>query len=382
MFSKNYSVYTHYTDLNGTLTNLTFGLKIWDSDSFLNASARLILSVLALPFTGEQISDAGIGLEILITNQLSALTVGNRDKIEYESSHNVLKSTEFTFFSLTWASGFISLTKQGESKAMFLAEYRLQQNLLGFMKDEFHYYAFQGTNMLWSFPFCDDDGDCDVHTTTSSLFQQFWPLHETSVGHDLRFYLRAFHSANILLLTSPVMNYPQLKIMLQETDNLTRITTVDYADGPKTLLKEINLGHLLDYWRWNPFLISLFADTLQIYWVKDVGTHMLIDIKHEVIRKMRWFSPSSENTVAHWAFYCKPPNFANVPNAWPPECALNKKEPDYKGTQDVTDKGYPCLPWSGSKLLPNDAKNLFNHTDILSSVNYCRDPKNEQKGNI
>lgn len=52
---------------------MKFGLKLWNSDSTSNASARLVLSVLALPLTGPEIDKYGVGIEIFISNKQSAL---------------------------------------------------------------------------------------------------------------------------------------------------------------------------------------------------------------------------------------------------------------------------------------------------------------------
>lgn len=61
--------------------------------------------------------------------------------------------------------------------------------------------------------------------------------------------------------------------------------------------------------------------------------HSLVEAKQEIFRVMRWFSVSSDNTVAHWSFFCQPPHFAQPPVAVLPECAINTNEPDYSGTQ-------------------------------------------------
>lgn len=369
-------MYSHYLGFNDTLTNFTFGLKLWDSDSFSTANARIVLSVLALPLSGPQIGDTGVGIEISISNEASALSIGNIETPEYVGTIGILKSTEFTFFSLSWGGGFMSLTKEGVTKPIFIAEYRTKRNLLGFMKDKFYYYSVQGTNILWSFPFCDDKDQCDIHTTTTLQNQKFWLLQETTVGRNLHLFVRAFHSAHILLVSSPPINYPRLEIMLHALDNFTRIVCIEYENGPKTILEELVLPSLLDYWKWNEFSVTLFADTLQLYWTKSIGTHLIMQVTHKAIKKIRWFSPSSYNSVAHWTFYCKPPTYANPQNAWPPECVLSDAELNYEGTQSVTFQGLPCMPWSTKKLLPT----LFSEKENIKAVNYCRDPREEKKG--
>ncbi|KAJ8939700.1 hypothetical protein NQ314_011042 [Rhamnusium bicolor] len=306
VFTKNSNTYMHYTDFNKTLSNLTFGVKLWDSDSYLEASARLVLSELALPLTGKELDDSGVGIEIIIGNNFTALRHGNKDKPDYEPTVGVLKSTEFTKFSLSWHGGFISFNLEGQIKPIFLAEYKTKNNLLGFKKNMFSYYSAQGTNILWYFPFCMDDFECDVHTTTGKEFQQFWPLRETSVGHDLYIHVRSHKSASILIVSSPTVDYPYIKIVLSGLNNYTKIMAKEYNNGPEIVLNELQLTGLLDYWDWREFSITFFANTMHIYMKKPAGMQTLSDLTNEMFRKVRWFSVSSENTVAHWSFFLYP----------------------------------------------------------------------------
>lgn len=381
VFTKNTSIYSHYTDFNNTLTNLTFGIKLWDSDSYLDAHAHLVLSVMALPVTGQQMEDLGIGIELYISNKKSGLTFGIKGSVEYEETHQILKSNEYTFFSLSWESGFITLNKEGTVKPIFLQEFRIKDNLLGFHKNQFKYYSASGTNIMWSFPFCDDDFECDVHTTVNDIFQQYWPLRQTEVGSDLVFYVRGFRAANLLLVASPTVDYPRIEISLN-TNNKTRVVLFEYDKAPLTILKEVTLLNIIDYWQWRKFTISIFANTFNLFWLKDLKTHVIFELKHEVFRKMRWFSPNSDNTPVMWTFFCEPPLFSQPPQAFPPECALNAKEPLYKGTQDVTSSGLSCLPWSGKKLLPNEIRGLFVNQSVFQVWNYCRDPSGDAKGTL
>lgn len=380
VFTKNNSVYSHYTDLNNTLTNLTFGLKLWDSDSYLDAYAKLVLSVMALPVTGKEMEDLGIGIEIYFSNKKSGLTFGVKGGIEYEETRKVLKSTEYTFFSLTWESGFLTLNKEGNVKPIYLQEFKIKDNLLGFRKNEFKYYSASGTNIMWSFPFCDDDFECDVHTTVNNVFQQFWPLRQKQNGNDLVFFVRGFHSASLLLVASPSVDYPRVEISFN-TDSKTRVVVIEYFKAPLTVLQEITLPNIIDYWQWREFSISLFADSFSLYFIKDLTTHVMFELKHQVFRKMRWFSPSSDDTPVMWTFFCSPPTFAQPPQAWLPECALNVEEHDYKGSQDVAKGGLACLPWFGKKLLPEGIRGTFGNQSVTEAWNYCRDPTDDRQGN-
>lgn len=381
VFTKNTTVYSHYTDLNHTLTNLTFGVKLWDSDSCLDAYARLVLSVMALPVTGEQMEDLGIGIELYISNQQSGLTFGVRGSVEYEETREVLKSTEYTFFSLSWESGFITLNREGTIKPIFLQEFRIKDNILGFRKNEFKYYSASGSNVMWSFPFCDDDFECDVHTTVNDVFQQYWPLRQTETGCDLVVYIRGFHSSNLLLVTSPAVDYPRVEILLNTDDNKSRVVVLEYYKAPLMVLKEVTLPSIIDYWQWRKFTVSIFANTLNFYWVKDLTSHVIFELKHEVFRKIRWFSPNSDNTPVMWTFFCEPPGFVQPPQAFLPECALNAREPDYIGSQDITKSGLSCLPWSGKKLLPYEVRESFANQSVFKAWNYCRDPTGDKEGN-
>ncbi|KAJ8947274.1 hypothetical protein NQ318_014170 [Aromia moschata] len=380
VFTKSSDTYMHYTDFNDTLANLTFGVKLWDPDSYLEATARLVLSVIPLPLTGKEIEDLGVGIEIVIGNNFSSLRFGNKDKPEYEPTNGVLKSTEFTKFSLSWHAGFITFGLEGQIKPIFLAEYKTKKNLLGFKMNKFNYYSAQGTNVLWNFPFCEDDFDCDVHTTTGKEFQQFWPLREGAVGRDLYVHVRAFRSAGILIVPSPTVDYPNVKIMFLGANNFTKITTVEYLGGPERVLKELQLYDILDYWEWREFSISFFANSMRILMKKPAGMQKLAELTSDIFRNMRWFSVSSDNTVAHWSFFCIPPDFSNPPPALLPECALNEKEPEYKGTQDITSEGLPCLPWSGKKLLGDNVEAMFTNESTLKAWNYCRDPSGDYEG--
>lgn len=379
VFSKEANFYSHYTDFDSTVTNITFGIKIWNPDSFLEANVRIALTLFPLPLSGKEIQDAGIGIEVFMSNKKCGLSFGSVDAAEYEPFFGRLKSVEYTFFSLTWGGGFVSLNKIGVGKPIFIAEYKRKKLLLDKKKDKFLYYSIQGANILWSFPFCSEDNKCEIHTT-SSLFQRYWPLGINSVGHDLNFFVRAFHSANIRLLQSPTVEYPRVDINLQDKNNITRIQMTEYEGGSRATLIELTSLQLLDYWNWREFSVSLFADTLSLYRTKETGTYLITELKNDILRKMRWFSISSEDSVAHWTLFCKPSEFSNPPPAWLPECALDVKENGYNGSQAVTNEGLPCLPWASENLLPAAGRKLYPTNKSFKYWNYCRDPKNQNEG--
>lgn len=380
VFTKDVQIFQHYIKFPKNLDNFTFGIKAWNPDTYENSHARLVLSLFALPLNGKQIEKAGIGVEIYISNKGTVLKYGSKEKEEPEKTFGILKSTEYTFFSLTWDSGFLSLNREGHIKPIFISEYKIKKNMLSLKKNKFFSYSATGTDVMWSFPFCDDNYECDVHITSAELFQKFWPLRKTDMGYDLNFNVRAFHSALILLLPKPSADFPYIKIILQRTDNFTRIITSDFKGGSTTVLKEIKVTNILDFWKWREFSVSIFANTFQLHQTRDVGTHILAEFQHENVRKLRWFSISSANSKAYWTLYCSPPVSSNPHPAWLPECALSKDEKNYNGTQAVTHEGLPCLPWYKNNLISSLSDLSISSKKGLIMWNYCRDPKKENKG--
>lgn len=89
---------------------------------------------------------------------------------------------------------------------------------------------------------------------------------------------------------------------------------------------------------------------------------------------------SSDNTVAHWSFFCAPPPLANPPQAFLPECALGGEEANYNGTQDISGEGLPCLPWNSQSNAKDDYRNILKPESLVELWNYCRNPHNSPKG--
>lgn len=282
VFSKDSDVYMHYTDFNDTLTNVSFGVKLWDSDSFLEASARLVLTLIPLPLSGLELKYAGVGIEIVIGNNFSALRYGNKEKPDYEQTHGIIKSTEYTQFSLSWSDGFISLNLEGEVKPIFLAEYNLKDTLLNVKKNNFFYYSVLGTNVLWDFRFCKDDYGCDVQVTTGGEFQQFWPLRLKDVTYDLYVHTRAFHSASILFSISPTIEMPYVRIVISDRNNFTKVIWREHKHTPEVVLKELQVSSILDYWKWNEFSVIFFAHTMNFYVKKPLGMQIIAEINNDV----------------------------------------------------------------------------------------------------
>lgn len=378
--SKFQKIFSHYTEFAKTETEITFGIKIWNPDAYMEAKAKLSLTLFALPLTPGSMNSGEFGIEVHISNTKTGLTTGNVEEPVPEMTPQLLKATEYTYFTLSWGGSFVTLNKVGTAKPIFIAQYKMKDNLMAYKKDQFYYYSVLGENMLWAFPYCNADETCKIHTTTSAYYQRFWPLGISSVGHDLKYFVRAFHSANIILVASPVVEYPRVEIFLGSKDNYTRIILSGYDAGPKVTLFEMSFLKLLDYWDWREFSLSLFADTLALYKTRETGTFLIAEVKSDVIRTLRWFSVASVDSLAHWTLFCKPAKSSYPPPAWLPECALNAKESNYNGSQSVTSEGLPCIPWSSNKLLPKTLREFYTVSKQLPDWNYCRDPRNLKNG--
>lgn len=378
--SKEHDIYSHFTYTIAKESEIEFGIRVWNPDSYMDAEVRIALTVVALPLPTDSIHKGEYGIEIFISNKKSGLTAGNAEKVEFEATPHVLKATEFTFFTLSWGGSFITLNKVGTSKPLFIAQYRMKDNLLSHFRDTFFYYSVRGENMYWALPYCNEEGRCNVHKTTSGYFQRFWPLGRSNVGYEFRFFNRAFRSAKILLVPSPAISYPRIEIHLGARDNFTRITSTKYKDAASTTLFEISNLKLLDYFSWREFSLALFAESLSVYKVRETGSFLVAEAKAEEIKIMRWFSISSDNTVAYWTFFCKPTLDITPPPALLPDCALDAKELQYSGYQGTTSDGYPCLPWASIKLHPEGSDHGLSKENALKAFNYCRDPKKEHLG--
>lgn len=265
-YTKDSEFYSHYTMFNETLSNLTFGLKLWNpDDELVDNSARLLLSLFALPLNGEEIEKLQIGIEIAISNKESAMTVGNKDKEDFEPTVAILKSSKFTYFSLSWNSGFVTLHIDGNIKPLFLSEYKGKKGLFAANKDKFFYYSILGKDILWSFPFCDEDDECEIHKTTSLNFERFWPLVKTNTTHDLKFDIRAFHSAHIKFQLSPTTDYPNIMLILgRKSDNISTIVLQEHNKAMKVDLVSVTVLNLLNFWEWRQFLVTFFGDSIQV----------------------------------------------------------------------------------------------------------------------
>lgn len=61
-------IYTHFTNMNDTLRNISFAVKSWEPDNFLGAEIRIVLTVMSIPCDSTQLDNLGIGVEVVISN--------------------------------------------------------------------------------------------------------------------------------------------------------------------------------------------------------------------------------------------------------------------------------------------------------------------------
>uniref|UniRef100_A0A6P7G077 Uncharacterized protein LOC114336079 isoform X4 n=1 Tax=Diabrotica virgifera virgifera TaxID=50390 RepID=A0A6P7G077_DIAVI len=392
VFSKNSDTYMHYTDFNNTLANLSFGVKLWDSDSYLEASARIVLTLLPLPLTGSEIESAGIGIEIRIGNNFSTLSFGNVEKPELEATHGILKSTEFTKFSLSWHRGFITFGYEGKVKPIFLAEYQTKNNLMGFYMNQFNYYSVQGTNIVWSFPFCKDDFECDAHVTTGAEFQQFWPLREKASGYDLYIHVRAHHSASVQFVLAPTIDFPNVKLTLLGRNNYTRITLVEYKGLPclpwsaqKLLPQEIkfsNKDELMKSWNYcrNPVDPNqrTYCYTISMNPDKRIGKSFCN------IRKCKSEQCRMAGTGNDYSGTLNRTRSNRTCNAWVTETFLDTNSSlKNSSIEFLLKKDYPELsttPVSTEAQNPVWNDTLFPEGSSAKAENFCRNPSRNIAG--
>ncbi|CAH0550624.1 unnamed protein product [Brassicogethes aeneus] len=151
VFTNDNEINTHYSAFDSSIDNITFSVKLWDPDNYFKATARLVLSKLPLPLSGKDIENAGVGFEIYLSNDYSTLAFGNADsEPEKIKTTELLQSTKYVTFSMTWQNNFVQLSIEGQKNPLFLMEFKDKKNLLGYKKLKFEYYSISGTNILCS----------------------------------------------------------------------------------------------------------------------------------------------------------------------------------------------------------------------------------------
>lgn len=75
--------------------------------------------------------------------------------------------------------------------------------------EEFVFYGLSGAGILWIPPEC---GDCVEHVTTGAPFAHFREMESSGEGYETRLNVRAVHSANVELRTSPSLSVPRFRV--------------------------------------------------------------------------------------------------------------------------------------------------------------------------
>lgn len=138
------SKYTHFTRFNNTDQSLNFGLTLWSSDDFRNASVYILLSALPIPVYPMDVTRLGIGIEIFISNNKTGLTQNNREDIVWVNSSGLISSKQYSNFSLEWHSTFITLTNMDSSRDISIWSYNAKRNLISLEPEKFFFYSVRG----------------------------------------------------------------------------------------------------------------------------------------------------------------------------------------------------------------------------------------------
>lgn len=53
-------------------------------------------------------------------------------------------------------------------------------------------------------------------------------------------------------------------------------------------------------------ICSIFGTHLHLFSQRTYGSEEIISINHDLLITLRWFSVGSDQTIAHWTFFCLP----------------------------------------------------------------------------
>ncbi|XP_025262426.1 uncharacterized protein LOC112637275 [Camponotus floridanus] len=377
-YSRNSSTYSILTSLNSTYGNISFWIKLWNPFDEENAEARILLSLLPIPFSAKKIAqDWKAGVELLISNTVSGQTypVTNNERL-FENTPEILLSSKWTGLWITWGGGFISLGIHGVSKPLIMDEYKMSNSISSLYPDNFLHYGIMGTGVLWSTEFCQKY--CESHTTFGNEFLRIWPMQKNNDTQDVQFYLRASHNVEIRLYQSPGTLFPCFIIEIGH--NVTLLLYQETEKSMKQHLKEVIMKGLIDYWSWKEFTISMFGTHLHLFSQRTYGSEEILNINHDLLITLRWFSIGSQ-TIAHWTLFCSPDAVDAIEDPQPPNCIHNIADYQYQGTQWTSAKELPCIPWIAEEV-PRDEKIADNFVDksIVKALNRCRNPSHDSNG--
>ncbi|XP_012217839.1 uncharacterized protein [Linepithema humile] len=379
MYSRNASTYSTLTGLNSTYGNISFWIKLWDPLDEQNAEARILLSLLPIPFSARKIAqDWKAGVELLISNSISGQTypIMNEESL-FENTPEILLSSKWTGLWIAWSSGFISFGIHGASKPLIMDEYKMGNSISSLYPDSFLYYGIMGTGVLWSTEFCQKY--CESHTTFGSDFLRIWSMQKSNDTQDVHFYVRASRNVEIRLYQSPGALFPCFTIEIGRNN----VTSLLYQENEKSIkqhLKDVMIKGLINYWKWKDFTISIFGTQLRLFSQRTYGIEEILDVNHDLLVTLRWFSVGSDETIAHWTLFC-PPDTNMVEDPQPPNCIQNAADFQYQGTQWTSAGELPCVPWIAEEV-PRDEKIADNFVDksVVKALNRCRNPSHDPSG--
>ncbi|XP_011865894.1 PREDICTED: uncharacterized protein LOC105560957 isoform X2 [Vollenhovia emeryi] len=416
MYSQNSSTYTILTRLNSTYGNISVWIKLWNPFDEQNAEARILLSLLPVPSSAKKIAqDWKAGVELLISNNVSGQTYPATDVHLFENTPTILLSSKWTGLWIAWGGGFISLGLYGVSKPLFMDKYKMENSISSLYPDNFLYYGIMGTGILWRTEFCQKCIayinynitymlayiicmayinyniillnplflgciDCESHITFEDEFLRIWPMQKSNDTHDIHFYVRASHNIKIRLYQSPGALFPCFTIEIGRDD----VTSLLYQESEKSVkqyVKEVVVKGLIDYWNWKEFIVSIFGTHLRLFSQRAYGSEEVINANHDLLITLRWFSVGSDQTIAHWTFFCSPDASDKVEDPQPPNCIQNIIDYQYQGTQWTSVRELPCIPWIAEEI-PYHEKIADNFVDrsVVKALNMCRNPTHDPNG--
>lgn len=53
-------------------------------------------------------------------------------------------------------------------------------------------------------------------------------------------------------------------------------------------------------------IFSIFGTHLRLFSQRTYGSEKIINVNHDLLITLRWFSVGSNRTIAHWTFFCPP----------------------------------------------------------------------------
>ncbi|XP_047002817.1 uncharacterized protein LOC124620192 [Schistocerca americana] len=406
-FTAETNEFTQFTDLsqpNKTLplktVNLTFGIRLWDAASWSRATAKILFSPFSIPGAAQELSKFG-AVELTISKDSSGFTKG-LEEVELWMAKGTPFRSEIAGSDWPWlqlwvqqSENVLAMGRQGSEEPLSSGQMSDLSVDLGL-----RFISISGAGILWSLPFTVED--CLQHITSELQFTRFFRMQQTPGGHDVKLHVRARHSACLQLRIAPSIKYPSFMYIHSEMGNLIeqganfhseedfRYSMPSWVESAKAIryqtrevrdallevsnsnveLKTKSEAHLLAVNKLESFkLIVGFCH--MFFWVRSWDTKLLLEIEHELIKQLQWFSPGSNNSVAHWAFWCHP---QDPPSALPPDCvASSVSSGSYGGGQYSASSGKPCIFWPsvpGSALGP-DARNLCRNPDSSRSGPWC-----------